>query len=71
MRRAYQGVVILHGALVQGLLLVSAGVVHCTDVVVVQAHQADRLSKLLDDTDYEAADRTTGEIWDESLASDR
>src|ERR1017187_7079527 len=47
MRRADQGVVILHGALVQGLLLVSAGVVHRTDVVVVQAHQADRLSQPL------------------------
>src|SRR5450432_3416900 len=52
MRRADQGVVVLHGALVQGLLLVSAGVVHRTDVVVVQAHQADRLSQLLDEQGF-------------------
>src|SRR5580693_7498973 len=52
MRRAYQGVVVLHGALVQGLLLVSTGVVHGTDVVVVQPHQADRLTKLLDEQGF-------------------
>ena len=34
-RRADQGVVVLHGALVQGLLLVGAGVVHRADVFAV------------------------------------
>jgi len=40
--------------------------------MIASAHEAkSQLSKLLDDTDYEAADRAMGEIWDESLASDR
>src|SRR5439155_235583 len=51
-RRADQRVVVLHGALVQRLLLVGAGVVHRADVVVVQAHQADRLPQALDEQGF-------------------
>jgi hypothetical protein len=41
-------------------------------LMIASAHEAkSQLSKLLDDTDYEAADRAMGEIWDESLGSDR
>ena len=40
--------------------------------MIASAHEAkSQLSKLLDDTDYEAADRAMDEIWDESLGSDR
>src|SRR5262249_16610864 len=47
-RRADQRVVVLDGALVQRLLLVSAGVVDRADVVLLQHHQADRLAQALD-----------------------
>src|SRR5438876_878602 len=35
-----------------GLLLVGAGIVHRTDVVIVQAHQADRLPQPFDEQGF-------------------
>src|SRR5947207_11270891 len=45
---ADQRVILLEGALVQGLLLVGAGVVDRPDVVIIEADEADRLAELVD-----------------------
>jgi hypothetical protein len=44
---ADQRVIVLEGALVQGLLLVGAGVVDRPDVLIIEADEADRLAQLL------------------------
>src|SRR5690349_7361525 len=44
---ADQRVILLEGALVQGLLLVGAGVVDRPDVVIIEADEADRLAELV------------------------
>ena len=46
---ADQRVIVLEGALVQGLLLVGAGVVDRPDVVIIEADEADRLAELVDE----------------------
>src|SRR5450755_2591726 len=67
-RGADQRVVVLHGALVQGLLLVGACVVHRPDVVVVQADQADRFLQPLDEEGF--AGLQVVEVGDDDIGHD-
>jgi len=41
---ADQGVVVLEGALVQGLALVGAGVMDRPDIVIIEADESDRFA---------------------------
>src|SRR6266496_2365545 len=46
---ADQRVIVLEGALVEGLLLVGAGVVDRPDVVIIEADEADRFAQLVNE----------------------
>ena len=46
---ADQRVIVLEGALVKGLLLVGAGIVDRSDVVIIEADEADRFAQLVNE----------------------
>jgi len=60
---ADQRVILLEGALVQGLLLVGAGVVDRPDIVIIEADEADRFAQLVNE--HGVADLQVVEVRDD------
>jgi hypothetical protein len=46
---ADQRVIVLKGALVKGLLLMGAGVMYRSDIVVIEADEADRFAEFVNE----------------------